>query len=72
MVVLYKNMHQISDTLWPDAKMYDILSMLSYRYLATGGGVWMEIAISFFVTVMAGVVCNLVCKWLDRNDTDSK
>lgn len=52
--------------------MYDILSMLSYRYLATGGGVWMEIAISFFVTVMAGVVCNLVCKWLDRNDKDNK
>ncbi len=72
MIVLYKKMHQISDTLWQAAKMYDILSMLSYRYLATGGGVGMEVAISFFVTVMAGVVCHLVCKWLDRNDKDNK
>lgn len=32
----------------------------------------MEVAISFFVTVMAGVVCHFVCKWLDRNDKDNK
>ena len=45
-----------------------IMFVLSYRYLATGGGVWMEFVISFFVSVMAGVACHLICKWLDRND----
>lgn len=29
--------------------------MLSYRYLATGGGVHMEVIVSFIVAVMAGV-----------------
>ena len=46
--------------------------VLSYRYLATGGGVWMEFVISFFVSVMAGVACHLICKWLDRNDSDNE
>ena len=46
--------------------------MLSYRHLATGGGVLMEVFVTFFVTVAAGVVCHLVCKWLDRNDKDNK
>ena len=46
--------------------------MLSYRYLATGGGVWMEVVISFLVTVMGGVVCHLIVKWLDSNDQDNK
>lgn len=32
----------------------------------------MEIAITFLVTVAAGVVCHLVCKWLDRNSKDNK
>ena len=41
---------------------------LSHQCLATGGGVRLAVVISFLVTVMAGVVCHLVCKWLDRND----
>ena len=32
----------------------------------------MEIAISFLVTVVGGVVCHLIIKWLDSNDKDSK
>ncbi|MCI8853964.1 MAG: nitrate reductase [Lachnospiraceae bacterium] len=48
------------------------MATLSYRYLATGGGVWMEVVISFLVTVMAGVACHLVCKWLDSKDKDNK
>lgn len=44
--------------------------MLSNRYPATGGGVYMERLISFFVTVVGGVVCHLIVKWLDRNDKD--
>lgn len=42
--------------------------MLSYRYLATGGGVHMEVIVSFIVAVMAGVISHLVCKWLDSKD----
>ena len=58
--------------MWKIGRRYDKINVLSYRYLATGGGIWMEVAISFFVTVMAGVVCHLVCKWLDRNNKDNK
>ena len=43
---------------------------LSYRYLATGRGVQMEVILSFLVTVIGGVVCNLIVKWLDRYDKD--
>ena len=32
----------------------------------------MEILISLFITVMGGVVCHLIIKWLDSNDKDSK
>jgi len=32
----------------------------------------MEIVISFLGTVLAGVVCHLICKWLDSNDKDNK
>lgn len=58
--------------IWKNLLMYDTIAVLSYRYLATGGGVWMEIAISFLVTVIGGVVCHLIVKWLDRNDKDNK
>ena len=51
---------------------YVTMFLLSCRYLATGGGVHMEIAITVLVTVAAGVVCHLVCKWLDGNDKDNK
>ncbi len=48
------------------------MSMLSNRYPSTGGGDSMDILISFFVTVAAGVVCHLIGKWLDRHDKDNK
>ena len=45
--------------------MRNIISMLSHRYLATGGGVQMEVVISFLVAVAAGVACHYIIKWLD-------
>ena len=53
-------------------KRYDTLTVLSNRDPATGGGEHMEIVISFFVTVAAGVTCHLICKWLDRHNKDNK
>lgn len=32
----------------------------------------MEILISLFVTVMGGVVCHYIIKWLDSNTKDNK
>lgn len=32
----------------------------------------MEVAITFLVTVAAGVACHFICKWLDRDDKDNK
>lgn len=46
------------------------MSMLSHQYLATGGGVWMEVILSFLVAVMAGVVSHHINKWLDSKDTE--
>lgn len=46
--------------------------MLSYRYLATGGGVVMEVVISFLVDVAAGVACHYIIKWLDSDRKDNK
>ena len=50
-------------------KSCDIISMLSYRYLATGGGVHMEVIVSFIIAVMAGVVSHRISKWLDSRDS---
>ena len=52
--------------------MHDIMAMLSNRYPATGGGVEMEMLITFCVTVVGGVACHYIIKWLDRNDKDNK
>lgn len=35
-----------------------------------GGGVWMEVILSFLVAVMAGVVSHHINKWLDSKDTE--
>ena len=32
----------------------------------------MDIAITLFVTVMGGVVCHYIIKWLDSNDKGNK
>ena len=50
----------------------DILTVLSNRYPATGGGEHMEIVISFLVAVAAGVTCHLICKWLDSHNKDNE
>ncbi len=65
-------MDLLSKKLWQSRKDCDIIWMLSYRYLATGGGVHLEIIVTFLVTVVAGVVCHLISKWLDRHDKDNK
>ena len=49
-----------------------ILTALSNRDPATGGGEHMEIVISFLVAVAAGVTCHLICKWLDRHNKDNE
>ena len=48
---------------------YVIMLMLPPLYLGTERGcASMELLISFLVTVMAGVVCHLICKWLDSDE----
>ena len=49
-----------------------ILTALSNRDPATGGGEHMEIVISFLVAVAAGVTCHLICKWLDSHNKDNE
>ncbi len=32
----------------------------------------MEMLISLLISVVGGVLCHLIVKWLDRNDKDNK
>ena len=32
----------------------------------------MEIPITFLVSIMAGIVCHYICKWLDRDNEDNQ
>jgi hypothetical protein len=41
--------------------------MLSYRYPTTGGGAHMDYIISFLATVLGGVACHYIVKWLDND-----
>ena len=52
--------------------MHDIMAMLSNRYLATGGGVVMEVITAFLVAVASGVACHYIIKWLDSDHKDNK
>ena len=52
--------------------IYDIIFVLSYQYLATGGGVNMEVIITFLVAVMADVACHYITKWLDSDRKDNE
>ena len=53
-------------------KSCGIIWMLSYLHLATGGGVGMEVIITFLVAVAAGVACHYIIKWLDGDHKDNK
>lgn len=53
-------------------EMYDIITSLSNRYPTTGGGVRVEIIITFLVAVAAGVACHYIIKWLDSDRRDNK
>jgi len=46
--------------------------VLPNLYPAMGVGVCMGLFFTFFVTVVAGVVCYLISKWLDSHDKGNK
>ena len=49
-----------------------IIFMLSYPIRQRKGGMHMiDVIVSFLIAVAAGVVCHLVCKWLDSKDNDN-
>ena len=60
--------------MWNNTKIYAIIALLSNRYPATEGGVYMEIITAFLIAVTAGVTCHYVIKWLDSdyNHKDNK
>lgn len=62
----------LSKKMWQSRKSCDIISMLSYLHLATGGGVGMEVIITFLVAVAADVACHYIIKWLDGDHKDNK
>jgi hypothetical protein len=49
-----------------------MIKLLSSQYLATGGGVYVEIITAFLVAVAAGVACHYIIKWLDNDRKDNK
>ena len=58
--------------MWKIGRRYDKINVLSYRYLATGGGVRMEVITTFLVAVAADVACHYIIKWLDSDDKDNE
>lgn len=60
---------KIEITIDPHQK-YDILLLLSHPIRRRRGGVAMQEIISFLLSIEAGVICHLICKWLDRNCDD--
>lgn len=40
--------------------------------LARKGGVRVELVLTFLISVAAGVTANLICKWLDRDDSGNQ
>ena len=52
--------------------MCDTIIVLSNRYPATGGGVHMEVIITFLVAVAAGVACHYIIKWSDSDHKDNE
>ena len=49
---------------------YAIIYFVATPIPAQRGGTYfsMDILITFIVSIMAGVVCHYICKWLDRNN----
>ena len=60
-------MSVIADTLKMRYNIY-----VAHRYPQQGGGVRMEFFASFLITVMAGVACHYIIKWLDSDDKGNK
>ncbi len=53
---------------WNSVSQYAIICMLSYPIRQRKGGVnVLESIISFIVTVVAGVACHYIIKWLDSD-----
>ena len=53
----------------PKVSNYGIMRKLLSRYFwEQKGGDAVEAVTSFLVAVVAGVVCHLICKWLDNNE----
>lgn len=40
----------------------------SFQILQQGGGVNVEYFVSFLITVLSGVACHYIIKWLDGDD----
>ena len=57
----------------PGAQTLDTLikDLVSLPNPARKGGVYMEYFVSFLVSVVAGIVCYFIGRWLDGNDGDN-
>lgn len=48
-----------------------ILSVLSFPDRQREGGGYVEHLLSLLVSVMGGIICHYIVKWLDRDDNDN-
>lgn len=51
---------------------YDIIFIVAAPRQAQKGGVCLELAISFIISVLASIVAYYICKWLDRDDNGNE
>ena len=51
---------------------YDIIICVATPRQAQKGGAFLELLISFLVSVVASVTAYYICKWLDRDDNGNE
>ena len=49
-----------------------MINVATPRQAQEGGVGTADIVIAFLVSVMAGIACHYICKWLDRDDSGNE
>lgn len=49
-----------------------MLNVATPRQAQEGGVSTLDVVVAFLVSVMAGMACHYICKWLDGDDTGNE
>ncbi|WP_207646214.1 hypothetical protein [Pseudobutyrivibrio sp. ACV-2] len=49
-----------------------IMNVATPRQAQEGGVSTLDVVVAFLVSVMAGIACHYICKWLDRDESGNE